>query len=626
MSLIGLDVRTLAFITVLSSFCFGAGLILFGMSHRSFQSLKVVGLGFVAMGFGFLLIGFRGAISDALSIVAANSLLLAGFATVNEGIQRFRSLPIKDRGLATVVVALGSIAFFIYTYLSPSITARVFGISCCLALLSGLCIKSMLRKNSRRTQLPQQLIAGVFFLFVAFALLRGWWVLDETTMRNFMSAGVIHALAFLITILLQILVSFGLVWMANEHLIQELKLHERIISSTPDAITLVDGKGRYRMVNAAMQKMFGMSEREMFGKRSVELLGKEFYDSVTWPNLQKVFKGQIGKTATWTNLPNGERRYVDITYHPVSDETGKIRFAAINVKDLTELYLAQKDRERIYELSLDLLCVAGMDGYLKEINPAWTKVLGWSEQELLHTKWLDFVHPDDVQETLAAASLLDQGKKLVDFVNRYRTKQGTYKYFSWMSYPDNAAGRIYAVVRDVSDRVKMEEKLREMASTDPLTGADNRRSFMQRLEEETARSGRYQTPLCLLMLDIDRFKSINDTHGHTVGDAVLQLCVEVCKNSLRSSDIFGRFGGEEFSAVLPHTALNTGTETAERLRQNLERCILEKDNGKVQFTVSIGVAGLRSGETVQSLLKRADDALYRAKKAGRNKVETDQDQ
>ena len=427
---------------------------------------------------------------------------------------------------------------------------------------------------------------------------------------------------FLAIILLLLCVSFGLLWVANVYLQEEQKLYERIISATPDIILLVDKNGIYSLINDTGLKKNRQAEGRCPGQAVSRFVRQGFYESVTRPNLEKVFDGEIRHTTAWMDMPAEGRRYKAITYHPVSDSEGRITFAAITIKDITDFRLAQEERQRIFELSLDMLCVAGMDGYFKELNPAWTKILGWSREELMASPYIDFVHPDDRQSTIDSGTDLMEGKPVMDFVNRYRTKHGSYKYISWASYPEISSKHVFAVARDVSDRVRMEKELKEMAAMDPLTGADNRRSFLQRLTDELARSLRYQTPLSLVMMDIDHFKSINDNYGHPVGDKVLKDLVDTCKDTLRSTDIFGRLGGEEFSAVLPHTPIEAAHDTADRLRIKLGQRTIQTETGAVNYTISAGVTELRPDEeSIDSILMRADQALYRAKNSGRNKVE-----
>jgi len=161
-------------------------------------------------------------------------------------------------------------------------------------------------------------------------------------------------------------------------------------------------------------------------------------------------------------------------------------------------------------------------------------------------------------------------------------------------------------------------ELRRIASIDALTGVMSRRAWLELSREEVLRSARYGRPLAILIVDVDHFKSINDDFGHPAGDMVLRQLAQLSAALLRNSDGFGRFGGEEFVAVLPETKAGDAMTMAERLREAVGREVFDCLGGR-PCTVSIGVADLLPGETdVEPILERADQALYRAKACGRN--------
>ncbi|PTS84778.1 hypothetical protein DBR00_02980 [Pseudomonas sp. HMWF032] len=177
-----------------------------------------------------------------------------------------------------------------------------------------------------------------------------------------------------------------------------------------------------------------------------------------------------------------------------------------------------------------------------------------------------------------------------------------------------------AEIRDVSQRKALEEQLRQLATTDPLTSALNRRAFQQRAEHELSRNQRQGTPLCLAMLDLDHFKRVNDQYGHAVGDQVLMAFSELCRQQARSTDLFARFGGEEFVILLPDSDLNAAQQRLERLRNALHTQPLATVQGPLHITVSIGLTCARPGDSLQQLLQRADTQLYNAKAQGRNRI------
>jgi len=165
------------------------------------------------------------------------------------------------------------------------------------------------------------------------------------------------------------------------------------------------------------------------------------------------------------------------------------------------------------------------------------------------------------------------------------------------------------------------EEQRQKALIDPLTGLPNRAAWTERLEHEVTQWPRHGNSLLLAMLDLDHFKRINDNYGHLAGDRVLKIIATVLRKRLRGSDFIARFGGEEFVLLVPDTPLASGAKLAEGLRAAIEACPFHFKGEPVTITVSVGMTAFKAGEHSDLVLKRADQALYRAKSAGRNRVE-----
>ena len=179
--------------------------------------------------------------------------------------------------------------------------------------------------------------------------------------------------------------------------------------------------------------------------------------------------------------------------------------------------------------------------------------------------------------------------------------------------------------QEIAHRLEIEKRLRELATTDDLTGVSNRRHFFDMSRRELNRAYRHHSPLSILMIDADNFKAVNDKLGHEAGDLMLQALADACLRELRQEDIFGRLGGEEFAACLPDTAMEQARVVAERMRKSLEELEVETASGTAKVTLSIGVSS--KGEEnldLAQLLDRADKELYRAKTAGRNQVKYSQ--
>jgi diguanylate cyclase (GGDEF)-like protein len=167
-----------------------------------------------------------------------------------------------------------------------------------------------------------------------------------------------------------------------------------------------------------------------------------------------------------------------------------------------------------------------------------------------------------------------------------------------------------------------QRKMYEAALRDPMTKAFNKKHLLDRMESELAFARRHAAPLALIMLDVDHFKKINDTHGHPAGDYVLVKLAQLIASTLRTEDVFARYGGEEFSILLRGTSLNQAEQLGERIRGLLEQERFEFDGVHIPVTVSVGVTALpeRAAETALAFIGDADDALYAAKHSGRNRV------
>lgn len=184
--------------------------------------------------------------------------------------------------------------------------------------------------------------------------------------------------------------------------------------------------------------------------------------------------------------------------------------------------------------------------------------------------------------------------------------------------------RIKRVLREVRlkhEHAKMVDKLEELAITDGLTGLYNSRHFFSQLKTEIERYTRYRHPLSVLLLDIDLFKNYNDTWGHLEGDKVLMAMGEIITSCLRSNDTAYRYGGEEFTVVLPETRLEEACLVGERVRGILsQRVFTPEEETTARVTISVGATQFSTNDTLESFIKRADKAMYDSKKAGRDRL------
>lgn len=262
-------------------------------------------------------------------------------------------------------------------------------------------------------------------------------------------------------------------------------------------------------------------------------------------------------------------------------------------------------------------------------NERWAIMLGYTYEEIQQTtqQWTDFIYPDDRERAWASIKDVLEGRSLIHKIEyRMLHKEGGYRWIldqAKVMQRDNHGKpvRMCGTHTDVTDRKNMELELERQAHIDYLTGINNRRHFMMLANNELRRDKRHHHDLSLLMFDVDHFKAINDQYGHQIGDLVLQKLVIECRENLRTEDIFGRIGGEEFAVLLPETEIEAAIEVAERLRMVTANTFLVLENGKsLHVTISVGVTSCSCIDDIDFLLSQADKALYNAKNSGRDKV------
>jgi diguanylate cyclase (GGDEF)-like protein len=183
-------------------------------------------------------------------------------------------------------------------------------------------------------------------------------------------------------------------------------------------------------------------------------------------------------------------------------------------------------------------------------------------------------------------------------------------------------GQVANQAQIVTENSRLFDRVKNLSIRDGLTDLFNHRYSIELVANEFERVGRYEGGLSLLMIDIDHFKTINDQHGHMVGDAVLREVARVLKDTLRTVDALGRYGGEEFVALLPHTSYEEALQTGERLRRAIHEHRFRTGDRELSASISVGVGCYPSAsvDSPDSLIRSADKALYRAKEAGRNRV------
>ena len=294
------------------------------------------------------------------------------------------------------------------------------------------------------------------------------------------------------------------------------------------------------------------------------------------------------------------------------------------------------DFKLLADYSTDLICRVHPGGILSYVSPSSTRLLGWTPEEMVGRPVQDFVYPEDAAaaETQVAKLRTREIEELTT-VTRAVRKNGSLFWSEVNSHMiwdqrTNTPMFTVLVLRDISKRKRLEMELSELALRDGLTGLINRRGFDEGLKQEWLHHSREAKPLSLLLVDVDRFKQFNDQYGHQAGDDCLRTVASAVNHAVRRpTDKVARYGGEEIAVILPNTSMAGAVLVAEHVRAAVETLhIPHRANSGCggSVTVSIGVATAsaeaeRTPHMAAALLAAADGALYRAKDAGRNRVE-----
>lgn len=406
-----------------------------------------------------------------------------------------------------------------------------------------------------------------------------------------------------------------------------------------DAVIMIDSDDRIMFWSRAAEKMFGWESSEALGQRMHTLITQKDDREEAHKGLKHFSKTGEGPVIGSVSEFMAVRR--DGTLIPVERSVsafplGDRYYAVGNIRDISERKQAEHEL-RAYSDRLSLASQAGQIGVWEwDVDE---NVLIWDPQMFtlydveenqfsgLFEAWRSRVHPDDRQQ--AEQSLLEavESGRMWEWEFRVVWQNGEVHYIKAAAIPrrDTFDDKLYltGVNWDVTESRTTQERLRELATTDSLTGLYNRRYFMELAEREVVRAQRYQYPFSLIMFDIDRFKSVNDTYGHDVGDIVLKAIAGIVQEELREVDILGRVGGEEFAIALSDAGLESAKLVAEKLRAAIEQGKATlKDGGTIDFTASLGVVAFSEEYgTLETMFKGADTALYTAKHNGRNRVE-----
>ncbi|MEK6375087.1 MAG: EAL domain-containing protein [Acidobacteriota bacterium] len=418
---------------------------------------------------------------------------------------------------------------------------------------------------------------------------------------------------------------------ATENALRESERRYRLlIERMREGLAQVDNEGVLQFCNTRFCDMVGYSREEVIGLRPETLMAYPEDVALLQEKLKLRQRGISDRYEVRIRRKDGTVVWMEIGGAPVTDAEGNI-IGSIGVhNDITERRLSEqalRDSEARYRLmaenSTDLITRTSMRGMFLYVSEASRRLLGYEPAELVGASAYDIIHDEDRDEVRHLSKLInDVGP--TTFSYRVRRKEGSLIWFETTSRSvrNPATGRldeIICVSRDISERKRAEEQIEYQAYHDALTGLPNRRLFRDRLTVALAHARRLQSTLAVMFLDLDRFKYVNDTLGHSLGDEMLKAVAARLQAALREEDSIARMGGDEFTILLPELR---NPEHAASVAQKLLDAVAQPmriEETELFITTSIGIALFpNDGDTAEMLLKNADHAMYRAKDAGRN--------
>lgn len=414
-----------------------------------------------------------------------------------------------------------------------------------------------------------------------------------------------------------------------------------------DTIWILDMNMRPTYVSPSSLRVLGYSPEERAKQHLSDMVTPETYARVV-----EAFARELEKDGAKDADPdrlisidmeyyhkNGHTVWLENRVRAIRGADGRIVGVYGVSRDITErrameeaLRASEARFKSIITTSKEWIWAIDKDGRHTFSNPAVTNILGYTADEMIGRKAQHFMHKEDIpkaEEVLAQC--MEQKTGWTHLVVCWMHKQGGYRYLESNAVPildreSNLLG-FQGSDRDVTERILAQEALREnekryreLCIVDDLTQLYNARHFQHQLMAEIHRANRYGQPLSLLFLDLDDFKRFNDEYGHVEGDEVLMRIGQVVKRQLRQVDSAYRYGGEEFTILLPMTTVSTGTVTAERIREEFAKETFSPAGNEIHVTVSIGVAQYRPHENGKGFVDRADRLMYQAKKRGKNTV------
>ena len=401
---------------------------------------------------------------------------------------------------------------------------------------------------------------------------------------------------------------------------QEIRM---LADNVPVLIAYFDARElRCRFANKAYAQMWGWNEDSILGRTVQEVIGSDGYREIA-PHIERVVRGETVTYERTIKAANGNERILEVNLRPQRGDLGRTVAAFVLIHDITRHRRAEQavreseERLRKFSEATQVGIVFHEDGIVTDCNEALLRLTGYRQDQLIGSEIIQYVSPGHRE---AALDIVRKGLEH-PYESEIIAADGALipVEFEGRTLPFN--GKVYrlSVVRDIRRRKASQARIDFMAHHDLLTGLPNRALLLDRLEFILATARRRGTQAAILFIDLDNFKTVNDSLGHAAGDSLLKIIAARIPAALRSVDVVSRHGGDEFLVVLPELEDEQGPiPVAEKLLAAISEP-MELEGQSISVSPSIGIAVFpRDGETADTLIKNADAAMYLAKERGRS--------
>ena len=609
----------------------GAMAVIWRQNRGRFAGISFWLVGLALQAAGPLLLVLRGLIPDLISMTGSNTIVLAGILIIFMGLERFtgkKGRQIHNYALLAVFIAVS--AYFVVV--QPNLMVRDIAVTAVIMIYTFQCCWLLLRRVDPGMRQITRLTGIVFAVFAAFSLARIiLTVIIPEQSSDFFNSGAVNSLAITGYILLNICLIISLALMVSRRLLADVKTQEEKFTtafrSSPYAIILIKmSDGTIFEVNDSFVNTTGYQYAEINGKTILDMhlwvreedrraVFSELAQGREMHGMEYQFRDKAGKELIGLFSANlitvNNETYI---LSSIGDITGRKHMEE-------ELQESGKKYQALVENINDVFYTLDTQGNITYVSPVVEHFTRYKVSDLIGKPFTPFVYPEDLPGLLDSLNRLASGQ-LEPWEFRILDKDGRVIFVRTSSrplYKDGEIVGVTALMTDITERKQMEQKLEEMATHDFLTGLPNRVLLTDRFTMATALAHRNKARLAVMSLDLDNFKSINDTLGHAAGDQVLKAVSTRLTGIIRASDTLARIGGDEFILVmLESNHINNASTIAQKILDAFAEPLLI-DGQQLHLSTSIGIAIYpEDAEDMETLIKKSDAAMYYSKAHGRN--------